>query len=74
MLETVDNTEINLDVVNDVTGVDSPYEEYVDEWNKDVPEIGDDAIEQVYDDTGRTQRQMMHSRSKTQGQLSLRLL
>jgi hypothetical protein len=32
--------------------VNSPYEEYVDEWNKDVPEIGDDAIDQVYDDTG----------------------
>jgi hypothetical protein len=50
MLETVDDT--NLDVVDDVAGVDSPYEEYVNEWNKDVPEIGDDAIDQVYDDTG----------------------
>jgi hypothetical protein len=43
---------MNLDVVDDVTGVDSPYKEYVDEWNKDVPEIGDDAIDQVYDDKG----------------------
>ena len=34
----------NLDVVDDVTGVDSPYEVYVDEWNKDVPTKGDDAI------------------------------
>jgi hypothetical protein len=46
----------NLDVVNDVTGVDSPYEEYVDEWNEDVPDGGqdggDDAIDQVYDDAG----------------------
>ena len=24
----------------------------MDEWNKDAPEIGDDAIDQVYDDTG----------------------
>ena len=50
MLETydaVDDTEMNLEVVDDVTGVDSPYEEYVDEWNKDVPEIGDNAINQV---------------------------
>ena len=27
----VDNTEINLDVVDDITGVDSLYKEYVDE-------------------------------------------
>jgi hypothetical protein len=34
--------------------VDSPYEEYVDEWNKDIPTEGDDAIDQnVYEpDTG----------------------
>jgi hypothetical protein len=44
--------DTNLDVVDDVAGVDSPYEEYVDEWNKDVPEIGNDAIDQVHDDTG----------------------
>ena len=29
----IDN-ETNLDVVDDVAGVDNPYEEYVDEWNK----------------------------------------
>ena len=29
-LETGD-AEVDLDVVNDVTGVDTPYEEYVDE-------------------------------------------
>lgn len=48
------DAENNLDVVDDVTGVDSPYEEYVDEWNKDIPTEGDDAIDQnVYEpDTG----------------------
>ncbi len=34
--------------------MDSPYEEYVNEWNKDIPTEGDDAIDQdVYEpDTG----------------------
>ena len=40
------NSEIDLDVVNDVTGVDTPYKENVDEWNKDVLKNGDDAINQ----------------------------
>ena len=40
------DAEVDLDVVNDVTGVDTPYEEYVDEWNKDVMESGDNAIDQ----------------------------
>ena len=52
MLKTVDDTEMILDVVDDVTGVDSPYEEYVDEWNQDVPEGGDDANDQVYNNAG----------------------
>jgi hypothetical protein len=56
MFENTENTE-NLDVVDDVTVVDSPYEEYVDDWNNDVqadydPDGGDDAIDQVYEDTG----------------------
>ena len=45
MLDVGNDT--NLDVVDDVAGVDNPYEEYVDEWNKDVPEDGDDIIDQV---------------------------
>ena len=36
--------EIDLDVVDDVTGVDTPYKEYLDEWNKDVLENGENAI------------------------------
>ena len=32
-----DGSNSNLDVVDDVTGVDSPYEQYVDEWNNHVP-------------------------------------
>ena len=49
--KVVGDTE-NLDVVDDVIGVDSPYKEYVDEWSKDVPEIGDDAMDQVYKNAG----------------------
>ncbi len=55
MLKTVKDTE-NLDVVDDVTGVDSLYKEYVDEWNEDVLDggdnTGDDAIDQVYNNAG----------------------
>jgi hypothetical protein len=52
-LEPIENdmveigVDTNLDVVDDVTGVDNPYEEYVDEWNKDVPADGDDTINQA---------------------------
>ena len=52
MLQTSDaggGAETDLDVVDDVTGVDNPYEEYVDEWNKDVSPDGDEAIDQVYE-------------------------
>ena len=35
-----------LDVVDDFAGVDGPYKPYVDEWNDDVLEIGNDAIDQ----------------------------
>ena len=37
-----------------VTGVDTPYKEYVDEWNKVVLEIGDNALDQYVckSDTG----------------------
>ena len=45
MLDVGNDT--NLDVVDDVAGVDNPYEEYVDEWNMDVPKDGDDIINQV---------------------------
>jgi len=46
MLDVGNDT--NLDVVDDVAGVDNPYEEYyVDEWNKDVPKYGDNIINQV---------------------------
>ena len=46
--DMLDNgNDINLDVVDDVAGVDNPYEEYVDDWNKDVPKDGDDYINQV---------------------------
>ena len=41
-----DGINPNLDVVDDVAGVDSPYEPYVDDWNDDVPTNGDDAIDQ----------------------------
>ena len=52
-LETGD-AEVVLDVVDDVTGVDTPYKEYMDECNKDVLEIGDNAIDQYVceSDTG----------------------
>ena len=40
------DAEIDLDVVDDVTGVDTPYKEYMDEWNKDVLENGDNFINQ----------------------------
>ena len=26
--------------------MDNPYEDYVDEWNEDIPTIGDDTIDQ----------------------------
>ena len=45
MLDVGDDT--NLDVVDDVAGVDNPYEEYVDDWNKDVPKDCNDIINQV---------------------------
>ena len=41
-----DGNNSNLDIVDDVAGVDGPYEPYVDEWNNDIPEIGNDAIDQ----------------------------
>jgi hypothetical protein len=41
-----DGDNPNLDVVDDVAGVDGPYEPYVDDWNDDVPYIGNDAIDQ----------------------------
>ena len=39
--------DTNLALVDDVAGVDNPYEEYVDDWNMDVPKDGDDIINQV---------------------------
>ena len=39
------NFRTPLDVVADVTGVDTLYNEYVDEWNRDVPVNGDNAID-----------------------------
>ncbi len=54
--DMLEDTE-NLDVVDNVTGVDSSYEEYVDDWNDNVqadggPDGGDDAIDQVHEDAG----------------------
>jgi len=41
-----DGGNSNLDVVNDVAGVDSPYEPYVDDWNNDVLTNGNNAFDQ----------------------------
>ena len=43
-------------MIVDVTGVDSPYKEYVDEWNEDVPDGGDNAIDQVCNNAGGSGR------------------
>jgi hypothetical protein len=57
--DMLESPEITEDLVDDATGVESPYEEYVDEWNdmdvprnhEGVPEGGDDT-DQAHEDRG----------------------